>query len=77
MAKTIPAGEFKAKCLKLMDQVARTGEPLIITKRGKPVAQIIPVRAGPEPFVGRMKGAITYQGDLISPINVVWNATKD
>ncbi|MGH7590309.1 MAG: type II toxin-antitoxin system Phd/YefM family antitoxin [Gemmatimonadales bacterium] len=74
MPKTIPAGEFKAKCLKLMDRVAETGESIIITKRGKPVAEVIPPRGEPEPFVGRLKGSITYQGDLISPIDVVWNA---
>ena len=74
MPKTVPAGEFKAKCLKLMDRVAETGEPLVITKRGKPVVELIPPRAKPEPFVGRLKGSITYEGDLISPIDVVWNA---
>lgn len=78
MPKTIPAGEFKAKCLKLMDQVARTGEPLIITKRGKGVAKIIPLEPeAPEPCFGRMKGSITYQGDLIAPVDVEWHAAKD
>ena len=41
-ARTIPAGEFKAKCLKLLDEVERTGEELIVTKRGHPVARIVP-----------------------------------
>jgi prevent-host-death family protein len=41
--RTIKASEFKAKCLKLMDEVAETGEPLLITKSGKPVAQLGPV----------------------------------
>jgi prevent-host-death family protein len=40
--RTIPAGEFKAKCLKLLDDVQRTGEELIVTKRGKPVARLVP-----------------------------------
>jgi prevent-host-death family protein len=40
----IPAGEFKAKCLKLMDQVARSGVPIVITKHGKPVAKLVPPR---------------------------------
>ncbi|MGH7531905.1 MAG: type II toxin-antitoxin system Phd/YefM family antitoxin [Gemmatimonadales bacterium] len=75
MSKTIPAGEFKAKCLKLMDRVAETGESIIITKRGKPVAEVVPVESSdPGPLFGRLKGSITYQGDLISPIDVVWNA---
>ena len=45
MARTIAAGEFKAKCLKLLDEVAATGEALIVTKRGKPVARIEPAQA--------------------------------
>ena len=39
--KTMGAGEFKARCLKVMDQVQRTREPLLITKRGKPVAKLV------------------------------------
>ena len=42
--KTVKAAEFKAKCLKLMDEVAETGEPIIITKNGKPVSQLAPYR---------------------------------
>ena len=41
-ARTVPAGEFKAKCLALLDEVAKTGETLVVTKRGKPVARILP-----------------------------------
>jgi len=52
---TIAAGEFKAKCLKLLDQVAQTRQPLIITKHGKPVAQLTPAPTN-EPFVGSMRG---------------------
>ena len=44
MAITIPAGEFKAKCLKLLDQVAAERKTLVITKHGKPVAEVIPIR---------------------------------
>ena len=41
--RTIPAGEFKAKCLKLMDEVDETGVPIVITKRGRPVSRLVPV----------------------------------
>ena len=41
-ARTIPAGEFKARCLKLMDEVNETGVPIIITKRGRPVSRLLP-----------------------------------
>ena len=40
--RTIPAGEFKAKCLKIMDEVAATGVPVVVTKRGKPVVRLEP-----------------------------------
>ena len=72
---TIPAGEFKAKCLKLLDQVAADRQPLIITKHGKPVAQLIP--APPERnIIGAMRGSVLWEGDIISPIDVEWEAMK-
>lgn len=75
MATTIPAGEFKAKCLKLLDEVAEKRETLVITKRGKPVAQLIPAPAE-EDFVGSMRGSVVWEGDIISPIDVEWEAMK-
>jgi prevent-host-death family protein len=70
--KSIGAGEFKAKCLKLLDEVAETGEPLVVTKFGKPVAKIVPM---PEPreIFGAMKGSVLWEGDIISPIEGVWD----
>jgi prevent-host-death family protein len=75
MPVTIPAGEFKAKCLKLLDKVAQDRQPLIITKHGKPVAQLIPIPAQ-ENIVGSMKGSVLWMGDIISPIDVEWDAMK-
>ncbi len=61
--------EFKAKCLKLIDEVAQTREPLIITKRGKPVAKVVPIEEEtPTSHFGFMAGAIEITGDIISPI---------
>ncbi len=77
MGKTIPAGEFKAKCLKLMDHVAATGEPVTVTKHGRPVVRIMPAVEEPEPFVGRLAGSATFIGDIISPIDVEWEANAD
>jgi len=51
MQTHVPAGEFKAHCLQLMDEVAATGQPIIITKRGKPVAKLVPL----EPVVRERK----------------------
>ena len=75
MAATIPAGEFKAKCLKLLDEVAETRKPLVITKHGKAVAQLVPMEAEDSLF-GSMKGSVTILGDIISPLDVEWEAMK-
>jgi len=76
MKATVPAGEFKAKCLKLIDEVAETRKPLVITKRGKPVAEVIPMPAKQRDIVGSMKGSVTILGDIISPLDVEWEAMK-
>lgn len=61
----IPAGEFKAKCLRLMEQVRRTRREVVITKRGKPVARLVPIEEPPKLF-GAMKGSAVILGDLSS-----------
>lgn len=73
----ISATEFKATCLELMDRVHQTRETIVITKHGKPVAQLGPLAEAPaEPF-GAMAGTVTILGDIISPIDVTWEATED
>jgi len=66
--KKIAAGEFKAKCLALMEDVRATRQPILITKRGKPIAKLVP--AGPEKdeWLGRLKGVFKVVGDIESPI---------
>ena len=73
-ARTIKASEFKAKCLKLMDEVAETGEDIIITKNGKAVAKLSAHREKPKTLFGMDKGRIKIIGDIISPIDVEWEA---
>jgi len=76
--RTMKASEFKAKCLAVMDEVAATGEPVTITKNGKPVAQLVPSRTGrvSDPF-GMMKGQTIILGDIISPVGEdEWEALK-
>ena len=73
---TIKASEFKAKCLALMDQVARTGEPLLVTKNGKPVAELRPHRPRSKSALGIWKDRLIVKGDIISPIEVEWEALK-
>ena len=66
--KKIAAGVFKARCLTLMDDVRSTREPLIITKRGKPVAKLVPIENTKDDFIGRLKGVFRVVGDIESPI---------
>ena len=76
MSRIIKASEFKAKCLALLDEVERTGETLVITKKGKPVAEVAPHKpANRSPF-GVWKGQVEILGDIISPIDVEWEALK-
>jgi prevent-host-death family protein len=77
MTKTFKAGEFKAKCLKLMDEVAATGEPVTITKNGKPVAQLVPFQERPKSLFGALKGTGEILGDIISPIDAGWEALEE
>lgn len=69
----ITAAEFKAKCLKIMDEIEKTREPVIITKRGKPIARLMPVEEPPQSMFGYMKGTITIHGDIVSPIEEEWS----
>lgn len=66
--RAVAAGEFKAKCLKLLDEVAETGEPIVITKFGKPVARLMPIREHRKPLFGAMRGTVLWEGDIISPL---------
>ena len=67
----MPAGKFKATCLAVLDRVKRTGEPVLITKRGKPVAQLVPPPP-PEPpkkdTYGCMAGTAEILGDIVEPL---------
>ena len=74
MAKTrkIAAGEFKARCLKLMDEVNETGQELVVTKRGKPVVKLVPMQPKGKVFFGAMKGTATIHGDIIGPFFDDW-----
>lgn len=76
MAKTMRASEFKAKCLSVMDEVASTGESILITKRGKAVAKLAPVGAKPKSLRGFLKGRVKSLGDIVRPIRVKWDAER-
>jgi prevent-host-death family protein len=65
--KTMPAGEFKVRCLAIMDEVASKHEAVIITKRGKPVAKLVPVEKEKDDIYGFYAGKGKIVGDVISP----------
>lgn len=67
--RQLPAGEFKAKCLAVLDDVQRTGRVVVVTKRGRPVAQVVPLPADSE----SLKGSVLFEEDLLSPIDVEWD----
>jgi prevent-host-death family protein len=71
---SIPAAIFKAECLKLMDEVARTGKPVVITKHGKPVAQLVPVSPPAESLFGYMKNTVVIKGNIVSSTGESWSA---
>jgi prevent-host-death family protein len=65
--KTIAAGEFKANCLALMDEVQSKRETLVITKRGKPVAKLVPFASNADDIFGFFSGKGSIAGDIVSP----------
>ena len=74
--KMIKAGEFKATCLALLDEVSEHRVELTITKRGKPVAKLIPVGTEKVDIIGRMAGSLRVKGDVVGPIGESWDAEK-
>ena len=65
--RTMKASEFKAKCLKLMDEVAASGDEIIITKNGRPISRLVPYREKPKSLFGIDRGRIEILGDIIAP----------
>ena len=75
--RTMKASEFKAKCLQLMDEVADGGGQVVITKNGKPVSRLVPCRVRPKSFFRPYRGRMKVAGDIVSPIDVEWEAEAD
>lgn len=74
----VKASEFKAKCLKLMDEVAESGEEIVITKNGRPVSRLAPYRKNPPGlFFGRDRDKIRVLGDIVSPMPPEWYEKTD
>ncbi len=72
-ARTVSASQFKAQCLAMLDEVAATGEEVVVTKRGRAVARVSPV-AQPE----SLRGSVTFNvsdDELVEPLDMRWDAT--
>jgi prevent-host-death family protein len=67
--ETMPISQFKARCLAVMAEVKRTGRPIVVTKRGEPVVEVVPARAKEKKRrLGCMAGTIEFMGDIVSPV---------
>ncbi len=74
----IPAGEFKAKCLELMNHVSETHEEIIVTKYGKPVVKIVAIDEEPtRPLFGFLRGTLSIQGDIVATTGETWETEND
>jgi prevent-host-death family protein len=76
--RTIAAGEFKARCLQVMEDVRTKRVPVLITKRGKPLAKLVPPDDQPPAILGCLAGKIEILGDIVSPITPAddWETLK-
>jgi prevent-host-death family protein len=72
----IAAGEFKAKCLQLMDEVNQLHQELIITKHGKPVARLVPYVEEPPMLFGCLSGSLQVTGDIVAPPDESWSVNE-
>jgi len=73
----IPAGQFKARCLALLDLVSRSHQVVTITKRGKPVARLVPLDVEkPRKLFGWLAGHVVEEGDIVSPTGESWEAER-
>jgi len=70
----VSAADFKTHCLRYMDWTHSKREEIIITKRGKPVAKLVPLSDPEQPLFGRLRGSATLHGNLIDPVDISWDA---
>ena len=72
--QSLKASEFKARCLKLMDEVNRTGEEIVITKNGKPVSKLVPYRVTASTLLGLHKDKVSSGDEDIFSTGETWEA---
>ena len=74
--RTMKASEFKARCLKLMDDIQKSGDEIIITKNGKPVSKLVPYRVKAATLFGLHKGKIRSDGDDLFSTGEDWESDR-
>ncbi len=78
--ETVAISQFKAKCLALLERVRRTGEPILVTRRGQAIAQIVPPSAprSGRPWLGSLSSTGRITGDIVSPASErsEWDALR-
>lgn len=73
----IALSQFKARCLEIMDEIQKTREEVIITKRGKPVAKLVPIDGQkPASPMGFLRGTVIIRGDIVGPLDEAWEADE-
>ncbi len=71
--RIVPAGKFKSECLAILDEVQESGESVVVTKRGKPVARVVPYA---DKKAESLRGSVTFHGDVVGPILDQWDADR-
>jgi prevent-host-death family protein len=67
--RTISISGFKARCLRLLDELDAGGEPIVVTKRGRPIARVLPFRDTPAgSWLGTLRGTAAIRDDLVEPV---------
>jgi prevent-host-death family protein len=80
MKPIMPIGEFKTHCYQILDQAQKEGHPIVITRKGKPIAKILPLDSQLEDddcFFDSLKDSVSIKGDIVSSIDVKWNAADE
>ena len=74
--KEVNISEFKTRCLQIIEEVVETREPVVVTKYGKPVCQVIPYKPKPKSLFGISRDTIVIKDDIVSPIDIEWEAEQ-
>jgi len=74
---SVPAAQFKAHCLSLLERVRQSRRPIVVTKHGRPVAKVVPLRVERRPILGFSKGSVRILGDIVAPTGEHWNVDAD